>query len=89
MYIELFDNEFAGLDNENNVTIYDYEGKKLTNEKITVPTGVQLTRTKNQAIKAKRSGENYIISIYNGTKYVDYTAPIIKEKPEQPEEPGE
>jgi len=88
-YVELFDNEYAGLDNENNVAIYDYEGKKLTNEKITVPTGVQLTRTKNQVIKVKKSGENYIISIYNGTKYVDYTAPIIKEKPEQPEEPEE
>ena len=44
-------------------------------------------RTDNVAVKVNKSGENYIISVYDGSKYVDHTVPIIKEKPETPEEP--
>ena len=86
-YVELFGSEFAGVDSSRNVVIYDYTGKQLTEEKVVIPSGVSLMRTDNVAVKVNKSGENYIISVYDGSKYVDHTVPIIKEKPETPEEP--
>ena len=81
-YVELSDNVFAGVDNSGYITIYDYNGKKLTDEKVKILTGVSLTRTETVPIKISKSGENYVISVYDGSKYTDYSVPIIKENNE-------
>ncbi len=86
-YVELSDDVFAGVDNSGSITLYDYTGKKLTDGKVKILTGVSLTRTENVPIKISKSGENYIVSVFDGSKYIDHTVPPIKEKPEEPEHP--
>ena len=89
-YVELFNNEYAAVGSDRNVTVYSYEGKKLTDNSVKIPSNVELKRTNNQAIKLKRVGDVYTISVYNGSKYVEYSVPVVKEEtPEQPKEKEE
>ena len=66
--------------------IYGYNGNKLITE------GVQLANypfnnTANPAFKVKKSGESYIVSVYDGTKYNDVSLSLKTdiEEPDQSE----
>ena len=93
-YIELFADFFVGVDSEKNVNVYDYEGKKLTTTSVKLGD-VKINKTDNVPIKAKKAGEDYVVSIYTGGKYVDNTLstkqpepePDPEPEPETPEEP--
>lgn len=69
-YIELYSDYYVGIDKDSKLFIYGYNGNKLITE------GVQLANypfnnTANPAFKVKKSGESYIVSVYDGTKYND------------------
>lgn len=85
-YVELFKDYFVGVDADKNVNVYDYEGVKLTTTS-TKLGDVKINRTDNVPIKCKKSGEDYVVSIYDGSKYNDTTLSTKPLEPETPPEP--
>lgn len=75
-YVELANDYYVGI-KDKELFIYDYQGNKL------IDTAINLNNTdyKNKNIpsfKVKKNGTSYIISIYDGSKYNNQTAPEVK-----------
>ncbi len=67
-YVELYSDFYAALDSDRNLYIYGYNGDKLVNATTKVGN-YQLYGTDSPAFKVKKDGENYVVSIWNGTQY--------------------
>ncbi len=88
-YVELYSDFYAALDSDRNLYIYGYNGDKLVNATTKVGN-YQLYGTDNPAFKVKKDGENYVVSVWNGTQYETTTlSNTVIEQPDTGEEtPG-
>lgn len=95
-YVELYDSFYAGVDKNNKLMIYDYDGDPLLDKSLSLITSTY-TRTANPAFKVsftvKNNARTFKISIFDGSKYKDT---VVEEKgtvvikPDEPkEEPKE
>ena len=81
-YVELYEGFYAGVKNKE-VDIYNYDGKKLSAESVTVGN-YPMSRTTTPAFKVKKNGSNgFIVSVYNGKAYVDHNVALKPAEPEQ------
>lgn len=88
-YVELYTDYYAAMDSNRNLSVYDYTGKKLSEDTVKIGN-YALYSTTNPAFKVKKSGDNYIVSVWDGTKYNDSTLSKKVEKlPEVTEEEKE
>ena len=77
-YIELYNDYFATVNPSKEVNIYDYSGNKMN--LVTVKVGdYKYYGVDNPAFKVKMSGEDYIVSVWNGTKYEETNVSVIEE----------
>ncbi len=72
LYVELYNDYYAALDQNRELSVYDYTGKKLTNSTALIGDYV-MANTDNPAFKVKKDGENFIVSVWDGTKYTEVT----------------
>lgn len=79
-YVELYNDYFATVNSSKEVNIYDYSGNKMN--LVTVKVGdYKYYGVDSPAFKVKVSGEDYIVSVWNGTSY-DETNVSVLEEPE-------
>lgn len=87
-YVELYSDFYAALDSDRNLYIYGYNGEKKVNATTKVGN-YALYGTANPAFKVKKDGDNYAVSVWNGTQYETTTLSntIVEEPtPEEPEQ---
>ena len=70
-YVDLHEDYFAGIDDENMLNIYDYEGNKLTTSGIKIGD-YPYYKTANPAFKVRKTSIGYIVSVYNGSTYEEH-----------------
>ena len=96
-YVELYDSFFAGVDKNNKLMIYDYDGDPLLDKSLSLLTSTY-NRTATPSFKVsftiKNNLKSFKISIYDGSKYKDTTVDekstvVIKPEEEKKEEPKE
>lgn len=68
-YVELYVGFYVGIKNKK-LNIYDYEGKKITKEDLTIDNN-KYSRVDNPAFKVVKNEKTYVVSVYDGSKYVD------------------
>lgn len=68
LYVELYSDYYAGVSDSREVNIYDYNGNKLNDNTIKVGN-YSFNKTLTPAFKVKKSGENFVVSVYDGNKY--------------------
>lgn len=68
-YVELYVGFYAGV-KDNKLNLYDYEGKKITKEDLTL-TSDKYSRVDNPSFKVVQGEECYIINVYDGSKYIE------------------
>lgn len=80
-YVELYGNYYAAINSDKEVNIYDYDGTKLNIR--TVPVGnYKYYGVANPAFKVAKDGEDYVVSVWDGTKYnVTNLTMVIEETP--------
>lgn len=77
-YVELYNDYYATVNSSKEVDIYDYSGNKMN--LVTVKVGdYKYYGVDNPAFKVKMSGEDYIVSVWNGTEYEETNVSIIEE----------
>ncbi len=81
-YVELFDDCFVRVDDDKNIAVYDYSGKKLS-ESVQAFSSVNVKSYDKQLIKLKKTSEGYVVSVYNGKEYKDTTLPFVTEHHEE------
>lgn len=81
-YVELYSDFYAALDSDRNLYIYGYNGTKKVNATVKVGN-YALYGTSNPAFKVKKDGDNYSVSIWNGTQYETTTlSDTVVEEPD-------
>lgn len=85
LYVELYDTYFAGVSEKRELSIYDYEGNVLTSGTVSLGN-YKFYATANPAFKVKKSGDNYVVSVFDGTAYKDttLTPPVVENAPDTP-----
>ena len=83
-YVGLYTDYYVALDSNRNLSVYDYTGTKLSNDTAKIGN-YALYGDVNPAFKVKKDGDNYIVSIFDGTKYSDTTLNKIPEVVEEEE----
>ena len=91
-YVELYTDFYAALDSNKNLSVYDYSGNKLSEDTVKVGN-YALYSTTNPAFKVVKDGENYKVSVWDGTQYNvktlnKYVPPVEEETPEVEEGTG-
>ena len=85
-YVELYSDFYAALDNDRNLYIYGYNGEKKLSSTTKIGN-YALYGADNVAFKVKKDGDNYVVSVWNGTKYETVTlSDAVVESPEDEEE---
>ena len=74
-YVELYTTYYAGINN-NKLDIYDYEGNKLSSKSVTIGN-YKYYGVDNPAFKVKKDGDNYVVSVYDGTQYNNTTVTLV------------
>lgn len=69
-YVELYNDYYAAVNSGKEVNLYDYDGKKLNIHTVTVGD-YKYYGTANPAFKVKKDGDDYVVSIWDGSKYSD------------------
>ncbi len=82
-YVELYDTYYAAVNGSNEVNLYDYDGNKINIHTVTVGNS-KYYGTDNPAFKVKKDGEDYIVSVWDGTQYNDTNVTLVEE--DNPEE---
>ncbi|MGN1372074.1 MAG: hypothetical protein ACI4XM_07375 [Candidatus Coprovivens sp.] len=77
-YVELYDNYFAGVNSSKELTIYDYEGNVLSKKVVTVGN-YSYYGTDNPAFTIKKNGDDFIVSLWDGSKYNDINVSEVEE----------
>ena len=99
-YVELYTDFYAGVDKDQLVYIYDYNGNKLTEKGVKVVSKTY-SRTDNPSFKVIRKDGKYTISVLENNEYKEYPTyeeptpeepvnppePVNPENPENPEKP--
>ncbi len=85
-YVDLYSGYYVGIDKDKNLYVYNYQGDKLTTEGIKIGD-YSYANTATPAYKIIKDGSDFIVSVYDGSKYVDHSTKS-DEKPslEEPEE---
>ena len=83
-YVELFGSYYGGVDSNRMISIYDYTGKKVSKEEVEIPSGVAYSRTDKQPFKVKKVNDGFVVSVYDGSKYVDHNVAMAGEEPTPP-----
>lgn len=86
-YVELYNDFYAGLDSDRNLYIYGYNGEKKVDATVKVGN-YALYGTATPAFKVKKDGENYSVSIWNGSQYetIILSDIVVEEQPEDSSE---
>lgn len=71
-YVELYNDYFAGVTSNMEVYLYDYQGNQLTLEGVKIGE-YPFSKTDNPAFKVKKSDNGYIISVYDGKEYKEFS----------------
>ncbi len=82
-YVELYSTYFAAINSNSELNIYDYQGDKISTEGIKIGDYAYYG-TETPAFKVSKNGNDYIVSVYNGSTYVDHKA--NQESSSEPEE---
>lgn len=69
-YVELYSDYYAAVNSKKEVNIYDYEGNKL-NEVVVTVGDYKYYGTDNPSFRVKKDGKDYVVSVWDGTKYND------------------
>ncbi len=85
-YVDLYNGYYVGVDKEKKLYIYDYQGEKLSTEGIKLGD-FPYVNTNNPAYKVKKVGNDFVVSVYDGSNYIDYSTKA--DKVETPEENSE
>lgn len=85
-YVELYSDFYAALDSDRNLYIYGYNGEKKVNATTKVGN-YALYGAANPAFKVKKDGDNYAVSVWNGTQYETTTLSNTVVEDPLPEEP--
>ena len=88
-YVELFGSYYGAVNDERKITIFDYSGNRASNEEVEIPSGVAYTRTDKQPFKVKKTNEGFVVSVYDGSKYVDHNVSVYVDPHPAPPEPTE
>lgn len=67
-YVELYSDFYAALDSDRNLYIYGYNGEKKVNATVKVGN-YALYGTDTPAFKVNKDGDNYSVSVWNGSQY--------------------
>lgn len=86
-YVDLYNDYYVGIDKDKNLYIYDYQGEKLYTEGIKLGDYPYIN-TNNPAYKVKKVGNDFVVSVYDGSKYIDHSTKNDVRPPEE-EEPTE
>jgi hypothetical protein len=87
VYVELYNDYYAAVNSKKELNVYDYKGNKL-NELVVSVGDYKYYAVDNPAFKVKKDGKDYIVSIWDGSKYIDTNVskkPVVPE-PEEPED---
>ena len=88
-YVELYTKYYAVVNSNKEVHIYAYDRTKLNIQTVTVGNH-KYYGTENPAFKVKTDGKDYIVSVWDGSKYVDTVVnEKVEETPELPSTDGE
>ena len=77
VYVELYGTYYAAVNGSNEVNLYDYSGNKINVHTVTVGN-YKYYGTDNPAFKVKKDGEDYIVSVWDGTQYNDTNVTLVK-----------
>ena len=95
-YVELYVGFYAGV-KDKKLNLYDYEGNKITKEDLTIGN-YSYSRVDNPAFRVVKGDNNYVVHVYDGSKYVEntyklsnnsYKDVVVEENPTTPEDKNE
>lgn len=69
-YVELYGTYFVGIDSNSELNIYDYQGNKISKEGIKIGN-YPYYNTLTPAFKVNKVGNEYVVSVYDGTTYTE------------------
>lgn len=78
-YVELYTDFYAALDSNRNLSVYDYNGNKLSDDTVKIGN-YALFSTDSPAFKVVKDGEDYKASVWDGSQY---NVTILKKKKEE------
>ena len=78
-YVELYTSYYAAVNSSKEVNLYDYEGNKLNVHTVTVGN-YKYYGTDNPAFKVKKDGDDYVVSVWDGSKYNDTNVTEVTEE---------
>lgn len=78
-YVELYISYYAAVNSSKEVNLYDYEGNKLNVHTVTVGN-YKYYGTDNPAFKVKKDGTDYVVSVWDGSKYNDTNVTEVTEE---------
>ena len=88
-YVQIYDSYYAGVDKNNKVMLYTYDGYALLKDSIPL-SSTTYCRTDKPSFKVSATSDGktrtFVISVYDGTEYKDIVA---KEKGADSPEPAE
>ena len=97
-YVQIYDTFYAGVDKNNRVMLYTFEGYSLLKDSVALGSSTYC-RTENPAFKVSSTtdgkGRTFVISVFDGTEYKDVVAkektaePVEGESNKEKEEPSE
>ena len=86
-YVQIYDTYYAGVDKNNKVMLYTYDGYSLLKDSVQL-SSTTYCRTDKPAFKVNATSDGktrtFVISVYNGTEYKDI---VVKEKGSEAPEP--
>ena len=97
-YVQIYDTFYAGVDKNNRVMLYTFEGYSLLKDSVALGSSTYC-RTENPAFKVSSTTDGkartFVISVFDGTEYKDVVAkektaePVEGESNKEKEEPSE
>ena len=78
-YVELYTDYYAALDSNRNLSVYDYNGNKLSDDTVKIGNHA-LYSTESPAFKVIKDGEDYKASVWDGSQY---NVTVLKKKKEE------
>lgn len=86
VYVDLYNDYYAAVDDDKNIYIYDYQGNKVTDTPVKA-NSTDYRSLDNPAFKVYKTNNTYNISVYDGSKYTVYQVKNV-DKVEMPEDPN-
>ena len=77
--IKLYTDYYAALDSNRNLSVYDYNGNKLSDDTVKIGNHA-LYSTESPAFKVIKDGEDYKVSVWDGSQY---NVTVLKKKKEE------